>query len=276
MEEMTEGLAMYLAERGSRHDVFPELNDSCTDAQAAPRDSAALEAFIDDHPTLGPQIRHLSRLRHYSIEDVSKHLGIPPSLLRSHITQALGSLCRMGAFSIQALHESRKLYNLADHIHDAPDQIGRAAVTQSVEIGRTLAERLRREPRAVYQLEPREFVLIIAELLDDLGYRIECRPATRDGGQDLFAYLDTELGTLLHLVEVKRYRHDHKIGVGLVRSLYGTVVDAQASHGVLVTSSTFSADARKFQHRHRHLLSLKDYGDVEGWIKRYRGSRRAV
>ena len=74
-----------------------------------------------------------------------------------------------------------------------------------------LAVRLKQEPRLVYQLAPPQFELLIAVLLEDLGYRVEVTPATPDGGKDLLAYLETELATLLCLVEAKRYRRDHKV-----------------------------------------------------------------
>ena len=132
-----------------------------------------------------------------------------------------------------------------------------------------LAQRLKREPQSVYNLAPRQFELLIAELLEDLGYRVEITPATRDGGKDLLAYLEPELGTLLCLVEAKRYGREHKVGVDIVRSLYGTVSDAQANQGMLITTSTFTQDAREFQRRHRYVLALKDYADLERWIRSY-------
>lgn len=111
--------------------------------------------------------------------------------------------------------------------------------------------------------------MLIAELLEDLGYRVEITPATRDGGKDLLAYLETKLGTYLCLVEAKRYGRHNTVGVDLVRSLYGTVSDAQANKGMLITTSTFTKDARKFQRRHPYLLELKDYSDLEQWIRNY-------
>lgn len=134
----------------------------------------------------------------------------------------------------------------------------------------TLAERLKKTPEEMHRLAPREFEYLVAELLSDLGYRVEVTPATRDGGKDLLAYLDTALGTLLCLVEVKKYRRDRKIGIDLVRSLYGTLCDAQANSAILVTTSSFSKDAREFQRKHEYQLSLRDYDDVVGWLRTFK------
>lgn len=132
-----------------------------------------------------------------------------------------------------------------------------------------LVERLRRRPEAVYDLPPRRFEELIAELLTDMGYEVELTPQTRDGGKDILAYMNTPAGRLLCLVEAKKYRRDRRVGVELVRQLYGTLVDADANSAMLVTTSAFSPDARGFQQRHQYKLSLRDYGHLVEWINGY-------
>jgi restriction system protein len=134
-----------------------------------------------------------------------------------------------------------------------------------------LIDRLRRQPQSVFQLPPRKFEELIAELLSDMGYEVELTPATRDGGKDILAYMPAPHGNVLCLVEAKRYRKDRPVGVELVRQLYGTLVDADASSAMLVTTSSFSSDARAFQKRHQYKLALRDYGNVVQWVQDYRG-----
>jgi restriction system protein len=134
----------------------------------------------------------------------------------------------------------------------------------------TLMERLRRQPQSVFELPPRKFEELVAELLSDLGYEVELTPITRDGGKDILAYMSTPHGRLLCLVEVKKYRQDRTVGVELVRQLYGTLIDANASSAMLVTSSSFSPDAQAFQRRHQYKLALRDYGNIVQWIRDYR------
>jgi HJR/Mrr/RecB family endonuclease len=110
---------------------------------------------------------------------------------------------------------------------------------------------------------------LIAELLRDIGYEVTLTQATRDGGKDILASIKTECGDVLCLVDAKKYRNDRKIGVSLVRTLYGTLCDYQATSAMLVTTSSYSADARALQQKHQYQLSLKDYTDVAGWIQRY-------
>lgn len=133
-----------------------------------------------------------------------------------------------------------------------------------------LVERLRRQPEAIHRLPPRQFEEVIAELLDDMGFEVELTKQTRDGGKDILAYMNTGIGKFLCLVEAKKYRKDRKVGVELVRTLYGTLCDYQANSAMLVTTSSFSTDARAFQKKHEYQLSLQGYGDVVKWIQDYK------
>lgn len=116
---------------------------------------------------------------------------------------------------------------------------------------------------------PRDFEKLLAELLKDMGWEVELTKQTRDGGSDILAYLNTDIGRLLCLVEAKHYREDRKVGVDLVRTLYGTLFDAQANSAMLVTSSSFTADAKEFQQKHKYQLTLRDYSDIVNWIMKY-------
>lgn len=139
-----------------------------------------------------------------------------------------------------------------------------------ITVNEALVERLRSRPQAMLDLPPRKFEELIAELLDDLGYEVQLTPATRDGGKDILAYMTTPHGRLLCLVEAKRYRR-RPIGVELVRQLYGTLADSDATSAMLVTTSSFRSGARDFQKRHPYRLELRDYDNIVEWIEGYRG-----
>jgi restriction system protein len=132
-----------------------------------------------------------------------------------------------------------------------------------------LIQSLQKQPGDLRQLNPRMFEQLLADLLADMGWEVELTPATRDGGSDILAYMNTELGRFLCLVEAKHYREDRKVGVELVRTLYGTLCDAQANSAMPVTSSSFTKDARDFQQRHEYQLKLREYADVVKWILNY-------
>jgi restriction system protein len=161
------------------------------------------------------------------------------------------------------------LYDLND---DSPaDKKSLIAVARPIIISanEAMIAGLKKQPRDIFKLTPRQYEELVAELLHDIGYEVTLTQATRDGGKDILASMRTELGEFLCLVEAKHYREDRKIGVSLVRTLYGTLCDYQASSAMLVTTSSYSKDAQALQKKHKYELSLRNYTDVVGWIQRY-------
>lgn len=126
-----------------------------------------------------------------------------------------------------------------------------------------------REFDTIYGLSPREFELVVAELLDVNGYDVRVTPQSRDGGYDILARLETMLGKQTFLVECKKHAPENKVGVSVVRSLSGVVHRMGAHGGVIVTTSLFTAGA-KFEASETPFMNLKDYSELKAWILNYR------
>lgn len=93
-------------------------------------------------------------------------------------------------------------------------------------------------------LTPLEFEQLIAMLFRAMGLETELTKASHDGGIDCFAYdRDPILGGEI-VIQAKRYRHT--VSVSVVRDLFGAVQDRRAMKGILVTTSGYGSDARKF------------------------------
>jgi restriction system protein len=161
------------------------------------------------------------------------------------------------------------LYDIQNGILVPKNKIISATKPIIISANNKLIESLKKQPVNLRNLTPREFEELLADLLKDMGWDVELTKQTRDGGSDILAYLNTGVGRLLCLVEAKHYREDRKIGVDLVRTLYGTLCDAQANSAMLVTSSSFTSDAKTFQQKHQYQLTLRDYADVVEWIMKF-------
>jgi HJR/Mrr/RecB family endonuclease len=158
--------------------------------------------------------------------------------------------------------------------NDLISPAGSAILTADVQqISAELIRYLALHPEKLNELNPRKFEELVAELFIDMGYEVDLTPATRDGGFDLRAVSKNEVGTALTLVECKRYTRDRKVGVELVRNLYGVVESESATKGLLVTTSFFTAEAQKFQQKREYRLGLADYRDVTDFLNNYRGRR---
>ncbi len=164
---------------------------------------------------------------------------------------------------------SGNLYDLQDVPPTGRRDLARAAKPIVISANDGIIEKLKKHPKDVYKLTPRQYEELIADLLRDMGHEVTLTQATRDGGKDILASMKTDVGEFLCLVDAKRYREDRKIGVSMVRTLYGTLADYQASSAMLVTTSSYSKDAKAMQEKHKYQLSLRDYADVASWIQKY-------
>jgi len=153
------------------------------------------------------------------------------------------------------------------------EAISRIVRVDFLTVNEGLLEYLARHPEAVHQLTPRGFEELVARIFDDLGYEVTLTPQRRDGGADIYAIKRDDLGTLLFVVECKKYAPDRPVGVCHVRSLYGVKNMVNASAAILVATSFFTKPAKAFQESRRYELSLKDYDAVKRWLRRYVGPR---
>ena len=81
--------------------------------------------------------------------------------------------------------------------------------------------RILNDKRSVYQLTPREFEEVVEEVFKRQGFQTRLTPQTRDGGKDIIATKSILGRPVMFLIECKRYNEMNKIGVDIVRALYG-------------------------------------------------------
>jgi len=134
-------------------------------------------------------------------------------------------------------------------------------------------QRLHDSPDLLYELTPRGFEQLVAELLGRLGYEVTLTPPSKDGGKDIYAARKDHLGAFLYIVECKRYSPGNPVGVGLIRQLHGVVQAEQATAGILATTSFFTRGAKEFQKTIGFQISLKDYLGVKEWLQAALGKR---
>ena len=122
----------------------------------------------------------------------------------------------------------------------------------------------------INQKNPYEFQELVAALLRSMGYYTPfIAPKGKDGGIDIIAYQDPLGTTQPQLkVQVKHYPKN-PISVDVVRSLGGVLVKEQEV-GLLVTSGSFTNDAKKearSYHRRLRLIDIDEF--IELWIRYY-------
>lgn len=133
-----------------------------------------------------------------------------------------------------------------------------------------LIKYLQKHPNEMYNIRPRQFEELIAEILSSFGWAVELTPETRDGGYDLFAICKDISGvTSKWIIECKKYAATRKVGVDVVRSLYGVKRVQRGANALLATTSFFSNDAINYK-AERYDLALRDFIGVMEWINQYK------
>ncbi len=107
---------------------------------------------------------------------------------------------------------------------------------------RKLVRDTRHNPELLNGISWREFEMMVGEAFRQLGYRVvETGGRSADGGVDL----RLAKGPEKFLVQCKQWKA-FKVGVGVVRELYGAMAAEGAAGGFVVTSGSFTADATRF------------------------------
>ena len=131
---------------------------------------------------------------------------------------------------------------------------------------RRMMREIKIKPQEMLKLDPRQFEELVAELWRSLGYETELTARTKDGGRDIVAVRRFE-ANVRFLIECKRYDPSHKVGVELVRALYGVRMHERATKGILATTSSFTRGAKEFFAEHVWEMESRDFDGVVDWVK---------
>jgi len=137
------------------------------------------------------------------------------------------------------------------------------------DINARLLQELAKRPQLMHDLDSRKFEELVAKLLEDQGCDVTLTKRTRDGGYDLFGRMKAGPANLIFLAECKRYAPHNKVGVEVVRGLYGVTEMQKANLGLVITTSSFTKDAQEEKLRIGPRIDLKEFSDLCAWLSAY-------
>jgi HJR/Mrr/RecB family endonuclease len=163
------------------------------------------------------------------------------------------------------LGEDDEAYFAEDEIYQAPsDPIIASDITSE------LKKYFAKHPEKLYELSPRKFEILIADILKDLGFTTELTQATRDGGRDIYAYVKNAVTSFLMYVECKRWAANKKVGIQVVQRLHGAAKADGAHKSMIVTTSFFTIPAQREQRKISAQMEIKNYEALKEWLTRYK------
>ncbi|MDR4462316.1 MAG: restriction endonuclease [Nitrospirales bacterium] len=172
--------------------------------------------------------------------------------------------------SLHVEDSEEDLFQSDEVVEPSQSHVLRLDLTQ---INEELIRRLASQPELMRVLDPRKFEELVAELLRDKGYEVTLTPRSRDGGRDIIAIKREDIGSALTLVECKRYAGNNKVGVDVVRGLYGVVEVDRATKGLVATTSYFTKDAKVFRDKVPYRLGLADFDVLRGMLAQFRSNK---
>ncbi|MEU6671811.1 restriction endonuclease [Streptomyces sp. NPDC046727] len=184
--------------------------------------SVTLNGFVDGHdPTTG-------RPGHIYLATVMA----PRSTFRDlHLAQVDSCSCLADA--------------LRGQLSARPDQLTPVRPSRRPqEVGNRVVTHGSAEDPDLYEMDPIAFENLVAGLFRAMGMQAVTTRRSNDGGVDVDALDPTPIRGGKIVVQVKRYRHT--VPPTAVRDLYGTMQDAGANKGVLVTTSGFGPGSHTF------------------------------
>jgi len=146
-----------------------------------------------------------------------------------------------------------------------PPRVELVTVTQEV------LQVLAADPERLRDATPQFFEEFVCDRLNALGYdleRVGSGTFRKDGGVDIVAWPRAQVVPCLMAVQVKHTALlGRRIGPQPVRDLLGTVQTHGFNVGLLVTNTTFTADARWVAEQRPLLVRLRDIEDLRRWLR---------
>ncbi|QFZ84562.1 hypothetical protein GFK26_18205 [Variovorax paradoxus] len=163
-----------------------------------------------------------------------------------------------------------------ERLYEFSDQAGlyvpkqQEIITRLGNCSNTLILEAHHNPDVLYSADPRAFEEMVAYIFKKHGFEVELTKKSKDGGRDIIACRNDDLGTpLKYLVECKRYAKDRPVSVEMVRALYGVHQKEGANKSMLVTTSRFTRGARDFvqgENTTEIQMRLVEFAELRRWI----------
>jgi Restriction endonuclease len=136
-----------------------------------------------------------------------------------------------------------------------------------VSFWQSLASRIANGSRELDELHWKEFEDLMAELLERSGWFITPMGYTKDGGVDIIAARTVEPGVPIEmLVQCKRYKKTHRVGVEIVKQLWATKWEKAAHQAMIAATSSFTQGARTKAKIWK--MDLQDHDAILQWCQR--------
>ena len=150
---------------------------------------------------------------------------------------------------------------------------GRQAIAELC--SQALIDKVASDPSVLDDISHRDFELLMGELFARMGFEVDVFRGTKDGGIDFLAIQSSESDTVVASVQCKQPekragRELRTIGVSMIREMYGVAKWNGHARSIMLTTSSYSTDAKQFAEAKPGEMELADRARLLEWIVRHR------
>jgi hypothetical protein len=129
----------------------------------------------------------------------------------------------------------------AESSSEYDDEIQAAARLIAIvkDASRCLAEHVAKFPRALMQIEWRDFERMLATVFEGLGFAVTCGRGSKDGGIDLIVRAKSST----YIVQAKHWTSGKKVGGSVLKATISIALHRGADAGIVLSSSGFAKNA---------------------------------
>lgn len=237
--------------------------DSCGASDEIPIEDFSIECVGGDERQMGPE-NLFDVIYEFECSDCNAEISLsyqvseyPAEILNFTLNNSTGAQTEGGPeFGyVREIYSARDLFDLHESIAE-------------------LISALKSDNQLLSEITSRQFEEIVAEVFKSKGFEVDLTKKTRDGGKDIIAIHTDSLGIKnKYFIECKCYSESNKISVDVVRAIYGVKnTKGGPNKAIVVTTSTFTNDARKFVENEASSswdLSLVDREQLFQWLNSY-------
>jgi len=228
----------------------------------------------------GASVRHFCERCAVELEVGGVNLPITyVSRTLAHQIEALSSVGANQTMPLDIQHEF-PFEREATHLVDAYVALPEAAESEEfaiyetdvsvIEFSEEILAELRRDPTELLKLTPEQFELFLCDRLDAMGMETKRVGSIYqpDGGIDILAW-PRQPAAFPFLIGVQAKHHKswtEKVGAPDVRQFDAAIRNRPLQAGLLVSNTSFTANATWEIENHKHIIRLRDFEDLRRWI----------
>lgn len=120
-------------------------------------------------------------------------------------------------------------------------------------------------PEELEKIEWRQMERLIADILDEIGYKVELTSGSNDGGKDIIFRCKNTHNNKSYIIEIKHWASRQKVGYSYIRKFLNVIINEEREKGLFLSTYGFCDNA--FETFTEFEMEKLEYAEKEKIIK---------